>query len=1021
MKSKFTWILTLCLAFFIQFSFAQEKTVSGTVTSKSDKMTLPGVNVVVQGTTRGVQTDFSGTFAIKASVGDRLVFSIVGSKTVVVTVGAQNKINVVLEDDTMMLESVIVEGYNVTKTKAKSNVASVTVSAKTIEGRPNASFIQTLQAQVAGLNVTSGTGQPGGNSQIIIRGTGSVNGKVEPLFVIDGIPLNSDNFRSINPDDIESVSVLKDAGATSIYGNRGANGVIIVKTKKGEFDSPLSIKYSSTTGFSTLQNTKYNLMNAQQLLTLERSFGRGRGFTNGPNGGPMTDAQIAATTSTDWNDYFFRSGVTQNHVLSLASGGKNTTSFTSIGYFDQQGILKGSDLKRFSFRSNINGKSNNEKLFYATTTSLNFSRRNEPNAIGTGGVNQNYVLGANNSAPYINPNEYSTSQKLLADYNAQGGTLLLTPLFLIDKLNTFENRIDEFKGLVNLDGGVKLTNDLTLGTSLSFDYTQQNGYTWQSPTAFNTLLFAAAATDPATESQFFQRDIAISSATRLTYNKTFKEKHTINGGLYLEYIKAHFDGLNFVQRGLNAKETFPGAGTGYIIDGPANDRNVPTVGAFRNETGLFSYFANADYDYDSKYGFSASIRRDATSRFAPEFQWGTFYSLSGRWNIDKEAFMQGSVFNGLKLRGSYGTSGNQDIVNNTYGALNNTRELYIGGVGYNGTQSFVLRQLAVPDLQWETTAQANVGLDFEVFNSRLTGSFDVYRKTTTDLFLPVPISAVNATGAINANFGSLKNEGVEATLNYGLVKSKVPGGFNLTLNFNGAYNKNTILDIAGTTGSIDPGGITTVTEGKILNEFKLVRYQGVNPANGNLLFLNAAGEVTENPNVTTDRVHTGKSAIPLYQGGFGFDASYKGFYMNTNFSYAAEVYRIDFDLSGLQSPTNNIGVFNVSADLLNAWTPENRITNIPALRATNLALQTNSDRYLTDASYVRLRFASFGYDVPKKMLEKTPFKSVKAFVQGENLVTFSKWRGWDAESPRTADQYQYPTPKIVSVGLQLEF
>ena len=344
MKSKFTWILTLCLAFFIQFSFAQEKTVSGTVTSKYDNMTLPGVNVVVQGTTRGVQTDFSGTFAIKASVGDRLVFSIVGSKTVVVTVGAQNKINVVLEDDTTMLESVIVEGYNVTKTKAKSNVASVTVSAKTIEGRPNASFIQTLQAQVAGLNVTSGTGQPGGNSQIIIRGTGSVNGKVEPLFVIDGIPLNSDNFRSINPDDIESVSVLKDAGATSIYGNRGANGVIIVKTKKGEFDSPLSIKYSSTTGFSTLQNTKYNLMNAQQLLTLERSFGRGRGFTNGPNGGPMTDAQIAATPSTDWNDYFFRSGVTQNHVLSLASGGKNTTSFTSIGYFDQQGILKGSDL-----------------------------------------------------------------------------------------------------------------------------------------------------------------------------------------------------------------------------------------------------------------------------------------------------------------------------------------------------------------------------------------------------------------------------------------------------------------------------------------------------------------------------------------------------------------------------------------------------------------------------------------------------------------------------------------------------
>ncbi|WP_338647528.1 SusC/RagA family TonB-linked outer membrane protein [Flavobacterium sp. KS-LB2] len=1018
MKSKFTWILTLCLAFFIQFSFAQEKTVSGVVTSKSDQMTMPGVNVVVQGTSRGVQTDFNGAFSIKASVGERLVISIVGSKPVTVVVGAQNRINVQLEDDTTVLENVIVEGYNVTKTKAKSNVASVTVSSKTIEGRPNASFIQTLQAQVSGLNITSGTGQPGGNSQIIIRGTGSINGKVEPLFVIDGIPLNSDNFRSINPDDIESVSVLKDAGATSIYGNRGANGVIIVKTKKGSFDSALNVKYSSTTGFSTLQKTKYNLMNSQELLTTERAFGRGRGFTNGPNGGPMTDAQIAAAVNTDWNDYFFRTGVTQNQVLSLSAGGKNMSSFTSLGYFDQQGILKGSDLKRFSFRSNVSGKSNNDKLTYSTTTSINFSRRNEANAIGTGGVNQNYVLGANNSAPYISPDDYSTSQQLLLDYQTQGGTLLLTPLFLVDKLKTFENRIDELKGLINLEGGYKITKDLSLGTSIALDYTQQNLYTWQSPTAFNSLLFAGAATAPEFEDQLFERDVAITSNTRLNYNRTFNEKHTINAGAYLEYIKSHRNGFNFRQRGLNPKTTSPGAGTGYILDGPTNDRFVPTVGAFKQETGLFSYFGTADYDYDSKYGFGATVRRDASSRFAGDNRWGTFYSFSGRWNIDKEAFMQGSVINALKLRGSYGTSGNQDVLNGTYLALNNTRELYTTAVGYNGTQSFVLSQLAVPDLRWEKTAQANIGVDFEVFNSRLSGSFDVYQKRTTDLFIPVPLSAINATGSVNSNFGSLKNEGVEATLNYDLIKSNT--GFNLTLNFNGSYNKNTILDIAGTTGLID-NGTTVIQEGQIIDEFFLTKYQGVNPANGNLLFLNAAGEITENPNPTVDRVLTGKSRVPLYQGGFGFDSTYKGFFLTTNFSYAAEVYRIDFDLQGLQNPTNNVGVFNVSADLLNAWTPDNRVTDIPSLRAANYAAQNNSDRYLIDASYVRLRFASFGYDVPKKLLEKTPFKTVKAFIQGENLVTFSKWRGWDAESPRTADQYQYPTPKIVSVGLQLEF
>nr|WP_314839023.1 SusC/RagA family TonB-linked outer membrane protein [uncultured Flavobacterium sp.] len=1020
MKSKFTWIMTLCLAFFIQFSFAQEKTVSGTVTSKSDKMTMPGVNVVVQGTKRGVQTDFNGGYAIKASVGERLVFSIVGSKTVTVVVGGQSRVNVQLEDDNMVLENVIVEGYNVTKTKAKSNVASVTVSAQTIEGRPNASFIQTLQAQVAGLNITSGTGQPGGNSQVIIRGTGSINGKVEPLFVIDGIPLNNDNFRSINPDDIESVSVLKDAGATSIYGNRGANGVIIVKTKKGSFDSPLSVKYTSTTGFSTLQKTDYNLMNAQELLTTERAFGRGRGFTRGPNGGPMTDAQIAAAPNTNWNKYFFRTGVTQNHVVSLSGGGKNSTAFTSLGYFDQQGILKGTDLKRFSFRSNLTGKSNNDKFAYATTTSINFSRRNEANSIGTGGVNQNYVLGANNSAPYISPNEYSTSQQLLADYNAQGGTLLLTPLFLIDKLKQFENRLDELKGLINLDGSYKITNDLTLGTALSLDYTQENSYTWQSPTGFNTLLFPATAFAQDSENQFFSRDLALSSTTRLNYSRSFNEKHTINAGAYLEYIKSNRNAFTFTQRGLNPKTTSPGAGTGYILDGTTDDRNVPLVSASKAITGLFSYFATLDYDYDSKYGFGATVRRDASSRFDKDYRWGTFYSLSGRWNIDKEAFMQGSVFSGLKLRGSYGTSGNQDIINAVYGALNNTRELYASATGYNGSQSFVLNRLGVPDLQWETTAQANVGVDFEVFKSRLRGSFDVYRKKTTDLFLGVPLSSINAITAINKNFGSLKNEGVEATLNYDLIKAKDLGDFTMTLNFNGSYNKNTILDVAGTTGVID-NGTTVIQEGRTIDEFFLTRYAGVNPANGNLLFLTAAGQVTENPNITGDRVLTGKSRIPLYQGGFGFNTKYKGFYFDTNFSFAAEVYRIDFDLQGLQNPTNNIGVFNVSADLLNAWTPTNRVTDIPSLRATNYAAQNNSDRYLVDASYVRLRFASFGYDVPKKLIEKTPFKSVRMFVQGENLVTFSKWRGWDAESPRTADQYQYPTPKIYSVGLQLEF
>jgi TonB-linked SusC/RagA family outer membrane protein len=1015
MRSKFKWIYALLLVFTIQLVSAQEKTVTGVVSDGTGS--LPGVNVIVKGTKKSAQTNMDGRYSVQAAKGDVLMFSFVGMTETSAVVGASNTINVKMQTG-VSLGEVVVQGYGITKTKTKSNVSSVTVSSEIIEGRPNASFIQTLQARVSGLNITSGSGQPGANSTIILRGTGSINGKIEPLFVIDGIALDSDNFRSLNPDDIASVSVLKDAGATSIYGNRGANGVIIVTTKKGSFNSPLQVKVSSTVGFTTLQKTKYDLMDSQQLLTTERGFGRGRGFKGGVNGAPMTDAEIAAVSTTDWTEYFFRTGVSKNNVVSLSSGSKNMTAFTSIAMLDQQGILVDSDLKRFNFRSNLSGRSNDEKFSYSTNSSINFSRRNEPNNLGTGAINRNYVLGANNSAPYIKPGDYSTPAKLLADYRADG-TLLLTPLMLVDRLKTFKNVLDELKGLVNLQGAYQLSKDFTVGTSVGLDYTQENSFNYQDPISFNSLLFATAAVANDNEQHFFDRRAIFTSNSRLVYDHVFSEKHTVNAAAYIEYIKSHRDGFNFSQFGLNPKTASPGAGTGYIIDGPTNDRNVPRVQAYKFTAGLFSYFATADYDYDGKYGFGASVRRDASSRFASSFRWGTFYSLSGRWNIDKEAFMQGSGFDLLKLRGSYGTSGNQDVLDGTFLALNNTRELYTTGVGYNGTQSFILRQLAVPDLRWEQTAQANIGLDFAVLNNRLTGTFDVYRKKTKDLFIPVPLSAINATTIINANFGSLENEGIEATLAYDIAKSTE--GFNLSVNANGSYNKNTITSIAGATGRIDNGG-TVIEEGKTINEYFLTRYQGVNPANGNLLFLNGSGALTETPDPLADRVSTGKSRIPVYQGGFGFDSSYKGFFLTSSFSFVAQVYRIDYDYAGLINTSgNNVGVFNLSSDLFDAWTPDNRVTNIPSLKATNISFDNNSDRFLVDASYVRLRFVSFGYDIPKKLLEKSPFKGFRVFMQGENLVTFSKWRGWDAESTRVADQYQYPTPKIVSVGLQLQF
>lgn len=1021
MKSKFTWIFTLLVVFFIQTSFAQQKTITGVVSDESG-IPLPGVSVLVEGTNRGAQTDFDGKYSVKASVGEKLIFSYISMISQTVRVGASSTISPILKNDVTELGAVEIVGYGVTRPKTQSNVAVSTVSAKTIEGRPNASFMQTLQAQIPGLNISTGSGQPGSSSQVILRGVGSINGNIEPLFIIDGVPLNADNFRSINPSDIESVSVLKDAGATSIYGNRGANGVVIVKTKQGSFESALKVKFSSITSFSELQQTRYNLMNSKQILATEKAVGRGLGGTL-----TLDEINNFAGANTSWYDALFRTGLTNNQVLSLSSGSKNMSSFTSFGFFDQEGIVPSTDLKRFNFRNNLSGKSNNDKFNYSTSLTVNYSVRNEVSNLGEGSVNINPLVGGNQGLPYLSPSDYPGSGQGLFDLFNTGmpgipaASLAFTPLLLLDVLDSFVSETSELKMIGQTQASYKLTNDLTFGSALGLDYTQATGLRVQDPKSFNSLLFQETGEDfLGFQTESFAREFAANVNTSLSYNKTFAEKHTIDLAAYTEYYKAHLKSFSATQRGLNDKVFEPGNGAGYIPHNPSGNPAlyVPGVASGKATAGLFSYFGTVDYDYDRKYGFGASVRRDASYRFAETNRWGTFWSVSGRWNIDQEAFMENSWFSMLKLRASYGTAGNQNISGQSiFAAANASRTLYAAGSSYGNQASYVLGQLGNADLKWETVEQANIGADFELLSGKLRGTTDVYQKITRDLYQDSPISGVNGTYTIDANNGDLRNRGVELQLAYDLVKSN---DFVFTLNFNGSYNQNQLLTIPTEGGEVQVGDFQVNKEGDVLNQFYLIRYAGVNPANGNLLFLDANGLPTETPDPDADRVYTGKSAQPTYQGGFGFDTSYKGFFATASFSFVADIHRFDFDLEGLQDPSD-IGIFNKSQDLLNAWTPDNRVTDIPSLNLTNKGSDTYSDRYLKDASYVRLRYLSVGYEVPKKFLERTFLSNVRTFFQAENLVTWSKWRGWDAESPRGSDVYQYPTPKILSVGLELEF
>lgn len=1010
MKTKFSVILTLLLALVVQISFAQNKKVSGTV-SDDNGLPLPGATVVIDGTTTGVSTDFDGNYSITASVGDVLVFSYVGYANQSQTVGASNTINVSMVPDNA-LEEVVVEAYRTTS-KETSSIASTTITAETIESRPNASFAQTLQGQVAGLNIVTNTGQPGGNSLINLRGVTSISGNTEPLFIIDGVPVDEDNFRSLNPNDIASLSVLKDAGATAIYGNRGANGVIIIKTKVGSYDQGLKVSYTGITSFSNLQDHDYDLMNSREQLQLEKDYGAGFGAT-------LSDVELeerALQANTDWLDVFFSTGLTQSHTLSLSSGSKNLNSFTSLGFQDTEGILTdASTLKRFNFRNNINGKSNDERFRYSTALSLNYSESNEPNFIGSGAINRNYVLGALLSVPYISPYSY---------VSGQGGNIPVvfanTPLFLLDRLETYTRREDEIKVIASLKASYDITDKLTFNTNFGADFTDEQLLRSEAPNSFNAQLFAQTGNEtPGFEDRSSNRSIFLNFNNSLNYRNTFGEKHTVDVSLFTEYFKAHWRSFGFRQEGFDPATYYPGDGSAYVDDNAANDNFVDTANANIQNAGLFSYFAYADYDYDTKYGFSATVRRDASYRFADSNKWGTFWSVAGRWNISNEDYMQDfDWLNSLKLRASYGKAGNQRIVDSggafaPFGGADLTRDLYVTGGQYGGVNGLTFGQIGNNALQWETVVQANFGIDFALFN-RLRGSFDVYKKNTEDLFFPTPISpALNgAQTSISANVGELQNTGWDLQLNYDLFKAKRQGDFGMTLNLVANYNRQKIVDL-GPGGDI-PYGLRV---GGVIGEIYAAPFVGVNPANGNLLFEDQNGNITEDL-IESDQRATGLNAYPDYQGSVGFDAEYKNFFLTTQFNYAVGVDRYDFDYADFVDPTA-IGQFRHSRELLNAWQQPGDITNIPSLNATNLSDDGLSDRYLREADYLRLRFIQFGYNLPKSMLDKIGFSYVRAFVGGENLITFTKWKGFDAEGSGSASR-GYPTPKTFSVGLEFGF
>jgi TonB-linked SusC/RagA family outer membrane protein len=1011
-------ILLTCFVLFLAILstevMGQQRVVSGKVTGSDDGLPLPGVTILIKGTTTGASTDADGNYSLRVPSSEAvLIFRYLGYVAQEITVGNQGVVNVIMQPEAVDVGEVVVVAYGTEKQANVSSAVSV-VKAENINQVPLPSLDQVLQGQAAGLNIQTSSGQPGASATILLRGRGSINGNQEPLFVIDGVPVDEDDFRALNPNDVENVSVLKDASASALYGNRGANGAIIITTKRAKLNSGVRINFSAQVGQTDQIDPNFTMMNSQQLLETQRDLGTGLG-----NG--LTDQEIAdlAATNTNWKDIFFRTGYTQDYQLNISSGTETTTSYTSFGYFEQEGTVESSDLKRYNFRNNTTTNFN-DRLQLTTNLTVNFAQQNTAPNEGTGQLD-NPFINPYIALPFIDAfNEDGSLNIEGTPYSTQNGAningFLNTPFITLNTslLNTRYN--EQVRGLGNIDLNYEIADGLVAGVNGGLDFAQTEGLFITTPESIRgDITPDVNASQKGSQTNNNQRDRTLNSRVYLLWNKRLNGKHNIDVQLSTEYYNRKQ--TTFGQTGFGLDPKLVGSGNAFT-DGTTEENGalyyVPTVGTSEVEIATFSYFGVAKYNYDEIWGGQLSARRDASSRFSTTNRWGTFWSAAAYYNLDRTVLADAAWVDALKVRVSYGTSGNERISGGVFGSANAALDLYARGIGYNNQPSYVPAQIGNRELSWERLTKFNIGADFSFFNGVLSGALEVYNNKTTDAFLPRPISLTSGFTTINANIGELRNRGVELTLNYQIFNNS---DWRVSVGGNIAYNENEVLKLADSDSIEGFNSITAV--GQALGTFYVVRYAGVNPANGDPLYLDQEGNITDEYNLS-NRVITDKNRDPRFVGGFNTNISYKGFTFTTQWSYAVDQWRNNGSF-GVVADVGLIGFANQSTVLLDAWQNPGDRASFPRLTRAGLR-QEASDLFLEDASFLRLRNATLAYNFPRELLAKQrAFRTARVFFQAQNLLTFSKWRGFDPESNLAGTFFEYPTSRIWTVGINVGF
>ena len=951
--------------------------VSGTVTTAEDSLPLIGASVI-SSPTSGVATDVNGYYTITVAEGTTLTYQYIALETQTWTVPSGVKEvthNVALEKSSELIEDVVVVAYGVRKKGTIAGSVS-TVKSEKLESVPAASFDQALQGQSPGLMVLSNSGEPSKAATFQIRGTNSINSGTAPLFILDGVPISSSDFNAISPSDIESVSVLKDASSSSIYGARAANGVVVITTKRGTTSDDAKITFRTQVGISQLAHGNWSLMNTAERIAFEKEIG----LDSGQN------YDLLSQTDINWLDVVFKdNALLQNYDLSVSRATDKMSYYVSGSFFDQDGIAIGSTFRRFNIRANTDVKAS-KWLRLGTNTMAVYEQVQQAE-------DGEYALYSPISAsrfmlPYWNPDREDGSIASVSDgsWNGTGQN----PLEWMENNRQLNKK---YKVLTTVFAEITPIENLTIRSQFGADFTNSTAFMQSMPSYTPNNGNGAAG-------RAAYNTLNLTVTNTINYRTTIDDIHKLNFMVGQEGVDYRYEGFQLITQGQNND----------FLTTLSSGSRATTWSDITDSYSFLSFFGRAEYTFDDRYYADFSLRTDASSRFGRSGRWATFWSLGLMWDAKREDFLYGTDWlTTAQLAVSTGTSGNSSIPNYDHLALVG------GGANYNDQMGIYPAQSGNEELGWERLWTTNIALHLGFWH-RLNLDVEFYNKLTTDMLMSVPVSyADKGEGYRWDNIGAMVNRGVEIQLNADVIRSN---GFVWNVSANVSYNKNKITELYNGLNEYEVSSTSTkLVVGHSVGEFFINRYAGVNPATGDALWLTKEGEVTTKFE-ESDKVMIGKSYMAPWQGGFGTSLSWKGITLSAQFAWVADRWMINNDRF-FEESNGLYSSYNQSKRLLyDRWKEPGDITDIPRYGVTP---QMDS-RFLEDASFLRLKNLMLSYSLPSSLLRKSKFFSgIRIYIQAQNLFTITPFSGIDPEASSNVYKAQYPMSRQYSMGIDLNF